>query len=91
MEEYLHCNEFNFWFLYLQDDIETFKTKIPAAHFKFDSDPHLEPLPLPPPQLIPELTAAEESFEERHWRSIVIGGVWHRIDMKVIAPYKKVG
>ncbi|XP_050693192.1 uncharacterized protein LOC126983964 isoform X2 [Eriocheir sinensis] len=73
----------------VEDDIETFKTKIPAAHFKFDSDPHLEPLPLPPPQLIPELTAAEESFEERHWRSIVIGGVWHRIDMKVIAPYKK--
>lgn len=60
------------------------------ANFKFDSDPHLEPLPQPPPQLIPEFSAAEESFEERHWRSIVIGGVWHRIDMKVIAPYKKV-
>lgn len=72
------------------DGIETFRTKAPAAaHTKFGSDPHLVPRPLPPPQLIPEVTAAEESFEERHWRSIVIDGVWHRIDMKVVAPYKK--
>ncbi|KAG0715015.1 Protein prune 2 [Chionoecetes opilio] len=68
----------------LKDDSDTFKNSIPA-NFKYEHDP----LPPPPPQMIPELTAAEESFEERHWRNIVIGGVWHRIDMKVIAPYKK--
>ncbi|XP_076068523.1 uncharacterized protein LOC143040968 isoform X2 [Oratosquilla oratoria] len=44
---------------------------------------------MPPPQLIPELTAMEETAEERHWRSVVIGGIWRRIDMKVIAPYRK--
>lgn len=57
-----------------------------------ESTQHLEPIPTPPPQLlIPEFSASEESAEERHWRSVVIGGVWRRIDMKVIAPYRKVG
>lgn len=69
-----------------QDD---FQESAPAD-FRYESDSEIDPLPPPPPQMIPELTAAEESFEERHWRNIVIGGVWHRIDMKVIAPYKKV-
>ena len=52
--------------------------------------PDFEPIPPPPDQFIPEFTAAEETAEERHWRSVVIGGVWRRIDMKVIAPYRKV-
>lgn len=51
--------------------------------------PDMEPVPPPPDQFIPEFSAAEESSEERHWRSVVIGGVWRRIDMKVIAPYRK--
>ncbi|XP_045118520.1 uncharacterized protein LOC123508711 isoform X1 [Portunus trituberculatus] len=71
-----------------EDDLDAF-TESAAADFRYESDSEIDPLPPPPPQMIPELTAAEESFEERHWRNIVIGGVWHRIDMKVIAPYKK--
>lgn len=75
---------------YPQDDcidIRNLDISVPAD-LKFNPD--LELLPPPPPQMIPELTALEESTEERHWRSVVIGGVWHRIDMKVIAPYRKV-
>uniref|UniRef100_A0A0N7ZAU9 CRAL-TRIO domain-containing protein n=1 Tax=Scylla olivacea TaxID=85551 RepID=A0A0N7ZAU9_SCYOL len=71
-----------------EDDLDAFKDSAPAD-LRYESDSEIDPLPPPPPQMIPELTAAEESFEERHWRNIVIGGVWHRIDMKVIAPYKK--
>lgn len=47
-----------------------------------------DPIPSLPP-FIPELSALEESLEDRHWRSVVVGGVWRRIDMKVIAPYRK--
>uniref|UniRef100_A0A6A7FX31 Protein prune homolog 2-like isoform X1 n=1 Tax=Hirondellea gigas TaxID=1518452 RepID=A0A6A7FX31_9CRUS len=43
----------------------------------------------PPPNFLAELSAAEEQDEERHWRSVVIGGIWRRIDMKCIAPYIK--
>lgn len=60
------------------------------ADTKYCVDPSYETVPTPPPHIIPELTAIEESTEERHWRSVVIGGVWRRIDMKVIAPYRKV-
>ncbi|KAK4304326.1 hypothetical protein Pmani_023717 [Petrolisthes manimaculis] len=67
-------------------DLRNLDTSVPAD-LKFN--PEVELLPPPPPQMIPELTALEESTEERHWRSVVIGGVWHRIDMKVIAPYRK--
>lgn len=34
--------------------------------------------------------AAEESRENRLWRSVVIGEQEHRIDMKCIEPYKRV-
>lgn len=39
---------------------------------------------------IPELSAREEYAEERSWRTINVGGVERKIDMKVIEPYKKV-
>ncbi|CAN7984048.1 unnamed protein product [Ixodes hexagonus] len=39
---------------------------------------------------IPELSAMEEYTEERSWRTINVGGVERKIDMKVIEPYKKV-
>ncbi|XP_064090735.1 protein prune homolog 2-like [Macrobrachium nipponense] len=47
--------------------------------------PVLEPLPSPPDQFIAEFSAGEE----RHWRNVVIGGVWRRIDMTAIEPYRK--
>ena len=56
----------------------------------FESPVQYDPIPTPPPYIIPELSAMEESCEERHWRTIVLGGTWRRIDMKVIAPYRKV-
>ena len=43
-----------------------------------------------PVEPIPEYTAREEFEDERHWRSVNIGGRWYKIDMKVIEPYKKV-
>lgn len=71
-----------------EDDIEEEDLEgSEPAEMKYNMD-H-EPLPPPPPQLIPEFSAAEETAEERHWRSVVIGGVWRKIDMKVIAPYRK--
>ncbi|KAF4522814.1 hypothetical protein B566_EDAN008075 [Ephemera danica] len=39
---------------------------------------------------LPELTAAEERAEERNWRSCMVAGLERQIDMKVIAPYKRV-
>lgn len=69
-------------------EISAFENSEPV-NMKYADDSHFEPIPPPPPQFIPELSAAEESAEERHWRSVVIGGVWRRIDMKVIAPYRK--
>ncbi|XP_066037891.1 protein prune homolog 2 isoform X2 [Chamaea fasciata] len=39
---------------------------------------------------IPEYTAEEEREDNRLWRTVVIGEQEHRIDMKVIEPYKKV-
>lgn len=79
------------FFCFQDDDIEisAFENSEPA-NMKYTLDSHFEPLPPPPPLFIPELSAAEESAEERHWRSVVIGGAWRRIDMKVIAPYRKV-
>ncbi|KAK7080480.1 Protein prune 2 [Halocaridina rubra] len=68
----------------IEDDLET-----PDIHDRCHIYPDMEPVPPPPDELIPEFSAAEESTEERHWRSVVIGGVWRRIDMKVIAPYRK--
>jgi hypothetical protein len=46
----------------------------------------------PPPARvpIPELSATEERAEARSWRSVVVGGMERRIDMKVIEPYKRV-
>ncbi|XP_045599400.2 uncharacterized protein [Procambarus clarkii] len=67
-------------------EISPFESSEPA-NMKYYMD--LEPIPPPPPQMIPELSAAEETADERHWRSVVIGGVWRRIDMKVISPYRK--
>ncbi|RXG59030.1 Protein prune-like protein 2 [Armadillidium vulgare] len=61
------------------------------SNFEIGSEipPHeLSAIP-PPPDLIPELTASEEIAEVRHWRNVVIGGAWRRIDMKAIAPYRK--
>lgn len=43
------------------------------------------------PEAIPELTAAEERSEARHWRTVTVAGEERRIDMKVIEPYKRVG
>lgn len=34
--------------------------------------------------------SAEESRESKPWRSVLIGEQEHRIDMKSIAPYKRV-
>ncbi|KAE8742694.1 hypothetical protein FOCC_FOCC011726 [Frankliniella occidentalis] len=42
------------------------------------------------PEAIPELTAAEERSEARHWRTVTVAGDERRIDMKVIEPYKRV-
>ena len=42
------------------------------------------------PEVIPELTAAEERSEARHWRTVTVAGEERRIDMKVIEPYKRV-
>ncbi|KAJ1527034.1 hypothetical protein ONE63_008577 [Megalurothrips usitatus] len=42
------------------------------------------------PEAIPELTAAEERSEARHWRTVTVAGEERRIDMKVIEPYKRV-
>ncbi|XP_068217354.1 uncharacterized protein [Palaemon carinicauda] len=70
-----------------EDDIDD-DFEAPEINIKCKIYPNLEPLP-PPPEFIPEFSAAEETSEERHWRSVVIGGVWRRIDMKVIAPYRK--
>ncbi|XP_043916797.1 protein prune homolog 2 isoform X2 [Protopterus annectens] len=39
---------------------------------------------------IPEYTAEEERSDNRLWRTVIIGEQEHRIDMKVIDPYKKV-
>ncbi|CAL4123170.1 unnamed protein product [Meganyctiphanes norvegica] len=58
---------------------------LPPSPYKTKEE---DPIPSLPP-FIPELTALEESMEDRHWRSIVVGGVWRRIDMNVIAPYRK--
>ncbi|XP_042205692.1 uncharacterized protein LOC121854949 isoform X2 [Homarus americanus] len=69
-------------------DISAFESSEPA-NMKYNMGLHFEPIPPPPSQLIPEMSAVEESTEERHWRSVVIAGVWRRIDMKVIAPYRK--
>uniref|UniRef100_H3AK34 Protein prune homolog 2 n=1 Tax=Latimeria chalumnae TaxID=7897 RepID=H3AK34_LATCH len=41
-------------------------------------------------ETIPEYTAEEERADNRLWRTVVIGEQEHRIDMKVIEPYKKV-
>ncbi|XP_064112780.1 uncharacterized protein LOC135219717 isoform X4 [Macrobrachium nipponense] len=71
-----------------EDDIDD-DFEAPEIQIKCKIYPNLEPIPPPPDQLIPEFSAAEETAEERHWRSVVIGGVWRRIDMKVIAPYRK--
>ncbi|XP_069996444.1 uncharacterized protein [Penaeus vannamei] len=72
------------------EDLDIYQTPKGNLGAPSESTQHLEPIPTPPPQLlIPEFSASEESAEERHWRSVVIGGVWRRIDMKVIAPYRK--
>lgn len=42
------------------------------ANFKCETNSKVDSLPPLPPQMIPELTAAEESFEERHWSNIVM-------------------
>ncbi|XP_076309343.1 uncharacterized protein LOC143224857 isoform X3 [Tachypleus tridentatus] len=41
-------------------------------------------------ELIPELSAAEEMYDERSWRTCTVGGEERKIDVKVIEPYKKV-
>ncbi|XP_022245341.1 uncharacterized protein LOC106462380 isoform X2 [Limulus polyphemus] len=41
-------------------------------------------------ELIPELSAAEEMYDERSWRTCTVGGEERKIDVKVIEPYRKV-
>ena len=43
-----------------------------------------------PSDKIPEWSESEEYQEIKNWRSVIVGGEPHRIDMKVIEPYKKV-
>ena len=39
---------------------------------------------------VPELTAAEEREESRHWKTVTVAGIERVVDMEAIEPYKKV-
>ncbi|XP_066990386.1 protein prune homolog 2-like [Macrobrachium rosenbergii] len=65
-----------------EDDADDISVPETGARLKHRIYPVLEP---PPDQFIPEFFAGEE----RHWRNVVIGGVWRRIDMTAIEPYRK--
>jgi inorganic pyrophosphatase/exopolyphosphatase len=39
---------------------------------------------------LPELTAAEEREESRHWKTVTVAGIERVVDMEAIKPYKKV-
>uniref|UniRef100_M3XIX1 Protein prune homolog 2 n=1 Tax=Latimeria chalumnae TaxID=7897 RepID=M3XIX1_LATCH len=72
------------------DDLDTPDDADSLEYTGHEGQAAIKDVPQDEVETIPEYTAEEERADNRLWRTVVIGEQEHRIDMKVIEPYKKV-